>query len=94
MEIDIHRGNKIYKSKGIWYYCDSKEPVAETHITKPCGHCGKGYTKEGHDGCIGALPNVMNACCGHGVEAEAYVQFSKDLLYRGKMAINYMEKHK
>lgn len=42
-----------------------------------CGHCGLSRTPEGHDGCIGTLPGVTNACCGHGGTAEgAYVQFS------------------
>lgn len=42
-----------------------------------CDHCGLDRTSEGHDGCIGTLPNVTNACCGHGGNAEgAYVQFS------------------
>ena len=41
-----------------------------------CTHCGKERTAEGHDGCVGTLPNVMNACCGHGKVNEAYVQFN------------------
>lgn len=41
-----------------------------------CGHCGIKRTPEGHDGCIGTLPNVMNACCGHGETRHAYVQFN------------------
>jgi len=31
-----------------------------------CDHCDLPRTKEGHDGCLGSLPGVMNACCGHG----------------------------
>lgn len=45
-------------------------------IGKPsCNHCGLQRTKEGHDGCIGTLENVRNACCGHGDTPVAYVQF-------------------
>lgn len=40
-----------------------------------CGECGLRPTIEGHDACIGTLPNVMNACCGHGGRNEPYVQF-------------------
>jgi len=41
-----------------------------------CAHCGKDPTPEGHDGCLGTLPHpVMNACCGHGDERMAYIQF-------------------
>ena len=40
-----------------------------------CGHCNKKRTPEGHDGCLGILPGLMNACCGHGEIGTAYVQF-------------------
>lgn len=68
-----------------------------------CEHCGKGVTKEGHDGCIGTLPDeVMNACCGHGEDRWAYVQFGHGnyhndpnrYLITGNEAINYIEKNK
>lgn len=41
-----------------------------------CGYCEKKRTTEGHDGCVGTLDNVMNACCGHGQVEMAYVQFN------------------
>ncbi len=40
-----------------------------------CAKCKKGPTKEGHDGCLGTLPGVMNACCGHGNDSQAYIQY-------------------
>jgi len=41
-----------------------------------CVKCKKGPTKEGHDGCLGTLPgNIMNACCGHGNDRQAYIQY-------------------
>lgn len=41
-----------------------------------CKKCKKGPTEEGHDGCLGALPGpVMNACCGHGNDRQAYIQY-------------------
>lgn len=43
-----------------------------------CGFCSLKRTPEGHDGCIGTLDNVMNACCGHGEIEMAYVQFNHD----------------
>lgn len=43
-----------------------------------CGYCGVSRTKEGHDGCLGTLENVMNACCGHGELGMAYVQFDHE----------------
>ena len=67
-----------------------------------CGHCNKARTPEGHDGCIGVLPNVMNACCGHGEAKTAYVQFNhkeynKDpnkQLIQGAEAIKYIKDNK
>lgn len=42
-----------------------------------CRECDEYPTKDGYDNCVGELPVaiVMNACCGHGVEGAAYVQF-------------------
>lgn len=66
-----------------------------------CSHCNKNRTPEGHDGCIGTLPNVMNACCGHGEDSVAYVQFDhKDynsepnkILLQGQEALAYIKKY-
>ena len=58
-----------------------------------CGYCKKPKTKEGHDACIGILPNVMNACCGHGQDDEAYIQFWDSSDIRGKDAIDIIKKH-
>lgn len=40
-----------------------------------CAHCKKLPTPEGHDGCLGTLPEniIMNACCGHGDIEVAYI---------------------
>ena len=41
-----------------------------------CAKCGELPTIEGHDGCLGVLAgNVMNACCGHGNNDQAYIQY-------------------
>lgn len=55
---------------------------------KVCGYCGKKRTTEGHDGCIGTLKGVMNACCGHGEVRMAYVQFNHNGYYK------YSNKHR
>jgi hypothetical protein len=63
-----------------------------------CDHCSLPATKEGHDGCIGTLKDgdVMNACCGHGNDKQAYVQFwsDKDNAIRGKTATDYINANK
>ena len=69
------RGYNIEYVDGAWRFCDTSEPVDETHFDRPCGHCGKRNTEEGHDGCLNKLPGLMNACCGHGKTEETYIQF-------------------
>lgn len=41
--------------------------------SRPCKYCGKYPTEEGHDACLGNIPNADNACCGHGENALAYI---------------------
>ena len=59
-----------------------------------CGHCGLKRTSEGHDGCIGELNNVMNACCGHGENKVAYVQFLDGSCIRGDKALKYINENR
>lgn len=59
-----------------------------------CTHCGKKRTSEGHDGCIGTLPDAINACCGHGEDRCAYVQFKNKETIRGREALKYIRKNK
>lgn len=54
-----------------WVYSDTKEPNT---IIRSCKHCGLSPTKKGYDACIGFLPNVINACCGHNV-GKVYAMF-------------------
>lgn len=58
-----------------------------------CAKCKKWPTQAGHDGCIGTLPapNVMNACCGHGRDSSAYVQFLDEPRISGAEALRYIE---
>ena len=59
---------------GQWIYKDTGAPTVGND--RPCGYCGRGRTATGHDGCLGTLPGVRNACCGHGIMDEAYIQLS------------------
>jgi len=85
------RGNNIEydKLKECWIYSDTKENVGENWKHRECGHCGKVAIKDGYqayDDCIGKLPGLMNACCGHGKEEESYVQFIDGFSINGKDA--------
>ena len=70
-----HRGHEMRYEDGAWRYTVTGQLVA-VNPEPDCGACGEKVTPEGHDGCLGTLPGVVNACCGHGVEAEAYVSLA------------------
>ena len=57
-----------------------------------CVKCGLMPIIDGdeiYDGCIGKLPgDVMNACCGHGDDRAAYIQYCDGSLISGVRAIN------
>ena len=93
MRRDKWRGYDCYVINEIWYYCDDLSETARGH-REACGYCGLKDTIEGHDGCIGTLEGVRNACCGHGIAKDAYVQFPDSSDIRGKEALEYIEKEK
>ncbi len=90
MTTSFLRGHKIIFIDNQWVYRDTKSPTIGNQ--RPCGLCCKPDTKKGHDACLGTLFGVMNACCGHGIDGEAYVQFSPDHLEVGKEAIKTITK--
>lgn len=63
------------------------DKLMENNIRHVCENCGIEETKEGHDGCLGELIGITNACCGHGNEKMAYVQFLDGTGVYGKDAI-------
>lgn len=93
METSHIRGYEIVLVEGEWRMANpmkSSLPLDEL----PCGHCGKENTPEGHDGCVGTLPGVMNACCGHGDTKDAYVQFPNGQIMQKQEALDYINKHR
>ncbi len=90
------RGHDIESVNKTWRYSDTKQNVSENQRRK-CGHCENEETKEGHDACLGTLPGIMNACCGHGVEGDAYVQYPSGDCMRGieaVEAIHFLKEHR
>lgn len=79
-----YRGHEISHTNSGWVYTDTKEPTVDSD--RPCGYCGGKETPEGHDKCLGTLPGLMNACCGHGQPEEAYVQFLDATVINGNSA--------
>ena len=83
------RGHDIVCVYNTWIYWDNYKLVSKNKNRK-CGYCNKQNTKEGHDGCLGILPNVLNACCGHGIIEEAYIQFADNTELRGVKAAQFI----
>lgn len=50
---------------------------------RPCAACGATWEDGQPDPCLGVLPGVDNACCGHGIPEEAYIRFHHHVLIRG-----------
>ena len=48
----------------------------------PCKRCGEYPVMDGPDPCLGMLPGVRAACCGHGAEP-GYIMFRNGLVIRG-----------
>jgi hypothetical protein len=69
------RGNSIVLKHGEWVYTDTGGLVSDDPH-RACGRCGCPPTAEGHDACLGTIRGAMNACCGHGNDNEAYVQYA------------------
>ena len=95
-KVEKLRGHKIKFDGKEYIYCDNNQPTIDGFFKRPCGECGKHRTKEGHDACLGKLPGVMNACCGHGSIENAYIQFLDGFSIDGKDAkkiLNVLKKY-
>jgi len=81
-------GNIIVKvGKDNYVYEDGEK--ADIKDLKGCPHCGK-KREEGssEDPCLGKLPGVLAACCGHGGvghnrDGTGYILFENGLYIRG-----------
>ena len=83
------RGHDISCINNRCVYLDDITPTVGNE--RNCGFCGKCNTLEGHDGCLRTLPNIMNACCGHGIEKDAYLQYWDGKILSGKQAIDIIK---
>lgn len=78
------RGHKIIYLNKIWVYDNDHTPIANYGgKQKPCKKCGALFETNTPDQCLNVLPGVKNACCGHGVKAQAYIQFENGVTVRG-----------
>jgi hypothetical protein len=79
----------------MWVYRDTGAPAGFGGEVRPCPKCGRtfeGSNKGEPDPCLGTLPGVDNACCGHGVREQAYIRFTNGVVVRGFDEIHYTER--
>jgi len=60
-------------------YCDTLDPVEG--VERPCASCGVVADEDAPDPCLGSLPGVTYACCGHGVR-RGYIRFENGTTLR------------
>jgi hypothetical protein len=71
-------------------YADDLTPTVDeagASVERPCVQCGLLAAPDGPDPCLGMLPDVKAACCGHGVD-EPYVLMAHGTV-RGQQAFDY-----
>ena len=75
-------GAPVVFKDGEWVYAETQGKVTAGE-PQPCPYCGKKPGLSGEDGCLGRLPGVKAACCGHG--KEGYILFENGIQIRFQM---------
>ena len=85
-----HRGHSIYWTGNRWDYTEHKGPqILLDPRERCCARCGN--LSDGPDYCLGNLPLVRAACCGHGYPEDAYFIFHNGVEVRGEEAVKLQE---
>lgn len=90
------RGHEVYFSNNSWYYTDDDSLAGFDGEVRPCKKCGRvfqGSNIGDPDPCIGDLPGVDNACCGHGIKENSYIRFTNGIVVKN-FDIEYTERWK
>lgn len=66
-----------YDDEG-WRYVDTGVLI-DDDPDRLCPRCGRPPTPEGYDACLGHIPGVTSACCGHGNEPPYMVRENKEI---------------
>lgn len=78
--------------KGFWVWSDTKEPLPGAGgADRPCKRCGADMEQHESDRCLGDLPGVNNACCGHGDESKAYIRLNCGIALTGDSMKEFLE---
>lgn len=90
------KGKKVYFDEKRWAWILTDEDWNESNPTEyiieedsslqwdgvKCQRCGRERLKTGEDPCLGHLPGVKFACCGHGTQT-GYITFENGVTIRG-----------
>ena len=72
MNTDFDMGWPIHEEEeGHWYFDDTHQLV-EWKQERACKKCNQVRLPTGEDPCLGHIPGVEYACCGHGIDELAY----------------------
>lgn len=80
-------GNKVIwdEVNSVYKYKEDGVEVNKENI-KPCPVCKK-LPADHCDPCLGKLPGVINACCGHGLK-KGYVKFENGIKIEGHFVVS------
>ena len=85
-----HRGHRIKWAGHKWVFTDWSDPTMFKYgKERPCTRCDN--LSDGPDRCLGRLPYVRQACCGHGCPEDAYFVFDNGVEVRGADAVKLRE---
>ena len=78
------RGHVIIWNENLrqWFYEDGLPLPSAGGEVRPCMRCGALFADDAPDACLGMLPGIDNACCGHGMRENAYVRFLNGITIR------------
>lgn len=87
-----YNGHRVWEDQdGHFRYFTDDTSIREDPY-RACPLCGSEPTPEKHDACLGTLPNVLFACCGHSVIDMAYVKLEDERIMRGYHALLYFSR--
>lgn len=76
IHLSSYHGRYFYydiESDGIWRYVND-DVVVDKNNPLPCPNCGRKIDpNDPVDPCLGRIPGVQHACCGHGIEDMYFV---------------------
>ena len=85
-----HRGHRIEWEGHKWVFTDYGYPAMRLYgKERPCTRCDN--ISRGPDFCLGRMPSVRQACCGHGHPEDAYFTFHNGVEVRGEEAVRLQE---